>query len=330
MKTPISHFQTVPQLFGTLPGRRCHLEQLESRVLLTANSLHNSALGSKVAELGSIQGYVLASEVTPQTLEKQSTGLADVRIELLNEIGQIVDQTETDSAGKFQFNDLPTGLYAIQEYTPDNYTSAGAKLGSGGGIVLNPDLIGEITLNQGTDLTDYKFFELAANSPDAQSDQSGQTLTQHSNATLELNGFLEVPYQYDIAKQAEVMPRNSSTIVANPTLRTRTATENQLTDSINRYEPYSGNGQVTEQSYQYDFDSVFDEILLQVAYHQEIGSSISLNNSPENREKSHPILGSKSTEEPLDLVDQLLDQDSHAASDEEEFDLQPFFVSFLP
>ena len=310
-------------------GRCCHLERLEAKVMLAGDSLDTPLAGSAAIETSSLQGYVLASGAAPPASQYQATGIASVQIELLNEVGVVVDQTATDSTGKFYFGGIPAGLYAIQELSPANYASLGAERGNGGGIVFNPDLIGEIYLEPGVELTGYNFFETAANDPQSQTDHSDPSLVQHTNVTFNLNGFVEPPDSPKIAKPSDLGLPATSIPLVRPNGRTRVGAVHANGPQNHVQDLGRASGQFVEQKYHYDFDSVFDEILLQIAYHQEDGLMASDKSLLDTSADANASLDSSWVAEPSDHLDQSLDQGPQAVSHEDAIDLPAIFVSSL-
>lgn len=108
---------------------------------------------------GSIRGGVNVVEVMGG--ETASVGLGGVAIRLLNERGQFVSDTFTDGDGRYEFAGLTNGLYAVHELQPQGYVDGSAYVGSGGGIVFEPNLIGEITVTAGSELRGYDFAEIS-------------------------------------------------------------------------------------------------------------------------------------------------------------------------
>ncbi len=90
--------------------------------------------------------------------------IAGVTITLLDDAGNVVGTTLTDSQGNYQFNSLRPGVYAVRETQPAGYFQGGQKAGSGGGDSSVDDLISSISLAAGVGLVDYDFCELGPGS----------------------------------------------------------------------------------------------------------------------------------------------------------------------
>ncbi len=85
--------------------------------------------------------------------------LADVTIELLDELGQVVATTTTDANGEYVFTGLHPGVYSVHEIQPDGYFDGGDRVGSEGGTLVDPDSITAISLGSGVVAVSYDFCE---------------------------------------------------------------------------------------------------------------------------------------------------------------------------
>ena len=88
--------------------------------------------------------------------------LAGVAIRLLDSSGRVVAETTTDADGRYRFDQLRPGQYAVQEIQPREYFHGGQRVGSHGGNASSADLISGIQVPAGQALTDYDFCELPA------------------------------------------------------------------------------------------------------------------------------------------------------------------------
>ena len=86
--------------------------------------------------------------------------LSGVVIQLINDKGQIVATTQTDAQGKYSFNNLPPGVYAVHEVQPSGYFQGGNSLGSAGGVVHDVDTLVSIPLTAGVYGVEYNFCEV--------------------------------------------------------------------------------------------------------------------------------------------------------------------------
>jgi len=106
-----------------------------------------------------ISGVVYVDRDADCIRDEQEEGLAGVRIELLNEAGEVIDTTTTAADGSYRFDQLPAGIYAVREIQPAGYFHGGQVAGSGGGDDSLQDLIRAIPVGWGESLVDYDFCE---------------------------------------------------------------------------------------------------------------------------------------------------------------------------
>ncbi len=89
--------------------------------------------------------------------------LAGVTVHLLNDAGQMIGQTVTDTQGDYQFVGLQPGVYSVIEFTPNGLIDAGAAAGQVGattrGRALDPNTIVDIELRAGDQGHEYDFCE---------------------------------------------------------------------------------------------------------------------------------------------------------------------------
>jgi protocatechuate 3,4-dioxygenase beta subunit len=109
----------------------------------------------------SISGFVFVDGNGDCIRQDGEPGLAGVLIELFDGAGQLVTYTRTDASGFYEFEGLTPGQYRIVETQPDGYFSGAARPGSGGGRADGGDIITEIPIGPGANLTDYNFCEKA-------------------------------------------------------------------------------------------------------------------------------------------------------------------------
>lgn len=86
--------------------------------------------------------------------------LAGVVIRLHDANGNVVATTQTDANGNYRFENLVPGTYSVSEVQPEGYYQGGQRIGSGGGVVLGQDHIGQIVIPPGTRLEHYDFCEV--------------------------------------------------------------------------------------------------------------------------------------------------------------------------
>lgn len=112
-----------------------------------------------------ISGYVYHDQNDNGRRESGEQAIAGTVIELVDEDGQIVATTRTDSDGFYQFQELLPGNYTIRQQQPTGYLdgldTAGTIDGITVGQAINPgDKIRDIELRQGQIGLEYNFGEL--------------------------------------------------------------------------------------------------------------------------------------------------------------------------
>ncbi len=85
--------------------------------------------------------------------------IAGVTVTLLDAAGNVIATTQTDTAGKYKFDNLRPGQYSVRETQPSGFFQGGQKAGSGGGDASLQDVISKISLAAGNNLVDYDFCE---------------------------------------------------------------------------------------------------------------------------------------------------------------------------
>ncbi|BBO32040.1 hypothetical protein PLANPX_1652 [Lacipirellula parvula] len=117
---------------------------------------------------GSIAGRVVAVSAANDQPTAGDAGISGVRIELLADDGRVVAETLTDAEGRYDFPALEPGVYAIRETQPVGYDDGPEWLGIGGGWNEANDLISQIVVMPGADLTGYDFAERFAQVDEAE------------------------------------------------------------------------------------------------------------------------------------------------------------------
>ncbi len=108
---------------------------------------------------GSISGVVYVDSNGDCVRDPDEAPIAGVMIELRDGNGQVLGRTTTNVNGQYSFEGLRPGEYQIFEEQPDGFFQGGQVVGSGGGVVLDQDLLG-MTLMAGANIVDYDFCEL--------------------------------------------------------------------------------------------------------------------------------------------------------------------------
>ncbi|MBE6753627.1 MAG: DUF11 domain-containing protein, partial [Ruminococcaceae bacterium] len=73
-----------------------------------------------------VAGAAWVADDSDSTFSDGDAGYEDLTVKLVDGDGNIVDITTTDSEGKFEFNDVPTGNYTVDFELPEKYKLAGA------------------------------------------------------------------------------------------------------------------------------------------------------------------------------------------------------------
>ena len=172
-------------------SRCCRVEQLEDRLALTAvpllvtqpivdaGTLDSSSQQPVFESTASIAGKVLVSSA-PEGIAPQP--IANSSVWLLDESGIVVDQQQSDSEGAYRFENVAPGLYGIQQIQPEGHASVGAEVGSGGGIVFDENLIGEIAVASSVDsFSGYNFYEIPFEATPQEADPGNRAVVAHGN-----------------------------------------------------------------------------------------------------------------------------------------------------
>ena len=107
----------------------------------------------------SIGGRVWQEIDLNQSFDPGDIPIPGVMIDLLDDEGDVVSSTTTDSDGQYLFVSLAPGVYSVREHQPDGLFHGGQTVGSGGGDVADEDLIIGIQLGGGTQGIHYNFPE---------------------------------------------------------------------------------------------------------------------------------------------------------------------------
>ena len=109
----------------------------------------------------SISGFVHLDMNGNCVLDSNTTDrpLEGVTLELLNEDGQVIGTTQTDSEGFYEFSGLRAGEYSIRQQQPTEFFDGETLAGDGGGDDLIDNLISNIRIESGQALRQYNFCE---------------------------------------------------------------------------------------------------------------------------------------------------------------------------
>lgn len=113
----------------------------------------------------SLSGFVYEDADNDGVREPGEGPIADAVIQLFDENGNFVAETQTDATGAYSFENLPPGNYSLRQIQPDEYLdgldSAGTVDGERRGRAINPgDEIVSISLGPGESGREFNFGEL--------------------------------------------------------------------------------------------------------------------------------------------------------------------------
>jgi serine-aspartate repeat-containing protein C/D/E len=108
----------------------------------------------------SLSGQVFVDHNQNGIRDAGEPSIAGVVIRLINQAGLTVATATTDAAGRYSFDGLEAGVYAVHQVQPAGYLQGGQRAGSGGGVDTSADIISQIAVGAGASLIDYDFFEL--------------------------------------------------------------------------------------------------------------------------------------------------------------------------
>ncbi|MEM1067592.1 MAG: SdrD B-like domain-containing protein [Planctomycetota bacterium] len=107
-----------------------------------------------------IEGMVWQEPVLNGQFESTDAALPGVEIELQDANGHVIAVTRSDADGKYRFEDLPPGEYAIREHQPLDFFHGSQLIGESGGRIAGQDWITGIQLQPGTIAGGYHFIEI--------------------------------------------------------------------------------------------------------------------------------------------------------------------------
>ncbi|QDU57454.1 SdrD B-like domain-containing protein [Aeoliella mucimassa] len=109
---------------------------------------------------GSISGHVYVDEDGDCIHEEGEGVIPGVRVDLLDENGNLLDYTYTDDNGAYSFTGLAPGAYTVFEHQPEDYFNGGYHIGTGGGSYFGVDRMGDIEVGSNEHHIEYDFCEV--------------------------------------------------------------------------------------------------------------------------------------------------------------------------
>ncbi|TWT77035.1 Serine-aspartate repeat-containing protein D precursor [Posidoniimonas polymericola] len=108
---------------------------------------------------GSIRGKVVVSTDPDCDPDDGEPPIEGVKIELLNEHGEVIQTTYTDANGEYAFTGLAPAAYTVRETQPVDYFHADQHVGDGGGAYFGQDVIGDVHVGSDQHWDNYDFCE---------------------------------------------------------------------------------------------------------------------------------------------------------------------------
>ncbi|MFK8111773.1 MAG: SdrD B-like domain-containing protein, partial [Rubripirellula sp.] len=108
----------------------------------------------------SISGAVWQESEPNQRFDPGDVPVPGVMIELIDDSGDVVSVTKTDTSGRYTFDSLPPKTYSVREVQPAGLFHGGEVVGDSGGEVGDTDLLIGIELTGGTHADHYDFPEV--------------------------------------------------------------------------------------------------------------------------------------------------------------------------
>ncbi len=143
---------------GTTGGDISVPNQIRSIELVSgAESRENNFCENPPSE---INGIVFSDRDQDCVLDADEDRLDGVKVDLLDDKGNVIATTFTDLLGRYRFSDLKAGTYTVFEHQPAGYLQGGQTKGSKGGDDTVTDRISKIPVGWGEILVDYNFCEI--------------------------------------------------------------------------------------------------------------------------------------------------------------------------
>jgi serine-aspartate repeat-containing protein C/D/E len=108
---------------------------------------------------GSIEGH---TQICDDNLTEGGPNIPipNVRVDLLDGQGNVLETTTTDENGEYKFTNLRPGQYSVLEHQPEHFFDDEAHIGTGDGVIFNPSFIKNIDIGSDQNLINYDFCEL--------------------------------------------------------------------------------------------------------------------------------------------------------------------------
>jgi len=110
--------------------------------------------------VASLEGMVFADLNEDCIFDTDESSISDVRVELLDEQGNVIDTAQTDEQGIYRFINLRPGIYSVREIQPDGYFQGGQMAPDGVADTDIVDLIANLVLGSGKSVFELNFCEV--------------------------------------------------------------------------------------------------------------------------------------------------------------------------
>lgn len=110
--------------------------------------------------VASLEGMVFADLNEDCIFDADESPISDVRIELLDEQGNVIDTAQTDEQGNYRFINLRPGIYSVREIQPTGFFHGGQSAPAGLADTGTDDLIANVSLRSGESVSDLDFCEV--------------------------------------------------------------------------------------------------------------------------------------------------------------------------
>jgi protocatechuate 3,4-dioxygenase beta subunit len=108
----------------------------------------------------SLSGRVWSDRSMDGRFDADELPLGGIRVDLLDNAGNLLRTAHTDDGGDYRFDDLAPGTYAVREHQPADHFHGGQAAGSHGGNDATRDLISAIEVPGSAALVRYDFPEI--------------------------------------------------------------------------------------------------------------------------------------------------------------------------
>ncbi len=110
--------------------------------------------------VATLEGKVFADLNEDCIFDVDESPISGVRIELLDEQGQVIETTLTDVQGNYRFVHLKPGIYSVREIQPTGFFQGGQTAPEGVADTSTVDLIANVLLRSGDSISELDFCEV--------------------------------------------------------------------------------------------------------------------------------------------------------------------------